>query len=58
MGALLPIVRDAGESKSPIGVAVTALGAAGEFVPWVAISLFLVAGSWGRQQQCCSGLFS
>lgn len=40
LGTLLPIVRDAGASKSPIGVAVTAIGAAGEFGPLVAISLF------------------
>lgn len=39
-GTLLPIFRDAGESKSPIGIAVTALGAVGEFGPLVAISLF------------------
>lgn len=40
LGTLLPILRDAGESKSPIGIAVTALGAVGEFGPPVAISLF------------------
>lgn len=40
LGTLLPILRDAGESKSPLGVAVTALGAAGEFGPLIAISLF------------------
>jgi Kef-type K+ transport system membrane component KefB len=40
LGALLPILRDAGKSKSPMGIAVTALGAAGEFGPLVAISLF------------------
>jgi Kef-type K+ transport system membrane component KefB len=40
LGALLPILRDAGESKSPIGIEVTALGAAGEFGPLLAISLF------------------
>jgi len=40
LGTLLPILRDAGESKSRIGVAVAALGAAGEFGPLVAISLF------------------
>jgi Kef-type K+ transport system membrane component KefB len=40
LGALLPILRDAGESKSRMGIAVTALGAAGEFGPLVAISLF------------------
>ncbi|MFE4196734.1 cation:proton antiporter [Paenarthrobacter sp. NPDC056912] len=40
LGTLLPILRDAGETKSPLGIAVTALGAAGEFGPLVAISLF------------------
>ncbi|WP_426228666.1 cation:proton antiporter [Pseudarthrobacter sp. DSP2-3-2b1] len=40
LGALLPILRDAGESRTPLGIAVTALGAAGEFGPLVAISLF------------------
>jgi Kef-type K+ transport system membrane component KefB len=40
LGALLPILRDSGESKSPMGIAVTALGAAGEFGPLIAISLF------------------
>ena len=40
LGALLPILRDAGASTSPIGVAVTAVGAAGEFGPLIAISLF------------------
>lgn len=29
LGALLPILRDSGESRSPMGIAVTALGAAG-----------------------------
>lgn len=40
LGTLLPILRDAGESRSRLGVAVTAMGAAGEFGPLVAISLF------------------
>lgn len=40
LGALLPILRDEGESRSPLGVAVTALGAAGEFGPLIAISVF------------------
>lgn len=40
LGTLLPILRDAGESRSAAGVAVTALGAAGEFGPLIAISLF------------------
>lgn len=40
LGALLPILRDAGESKTPFGIAVTAVGAVGEFGPLIAISLF------------------
>ncbi|MCR1160246.1 cation:proton antiporter [Paenarthrobacter sp. UW852] len=40
LGAILPILRDTGTSASPLGIAVTALGAAGEFGPLIAISLF------------------
>lgn len=40
LGTLLPIIRDAGESTSPVGTAVAALGAVGEFGPLIAISLF------------------
>lgn len=40
LGTLLPILRDAGESKSPMGVTVAALGAVGEFGPLAAVSLF------------------
>ncbi|MFW0772962.1 cation:proton antiporter [Paenarthrobacter nitroguajacolicus] len=52
LGALLPILRDAGASKTPIGVAVTALGAAGEFGPLIAISLFFS----GRELGVASGV--
>lgn len=41
LGTLLPVLRDEGELKTPFGVAVTAIGAAGEFGPLLAISLFL-----------------
>lgn len=41
LGALLPILRDAGELATPWGRAVTAVGAVGEFGPLLAISLFL-----------------
>lgn len=41
LGTLLPILRDAGELKTPFGRAVTAVGALGEFGPLVAISVFL-----------------
>lgn len=41
LGTLLPILRDAGEMRTPFGLAVAALGAVGEFGPLIAISLFL-----------------
>ena len=41
LGAILPMLRDAGELTTPFGRAVTAVGAVGEFGPLIAISLFL-----------------
>lgn len=41
LGTLLPILRDAGEMRTPFGQAVAAIGAVGEFGPLIAISLFL-----------------
>ncbi|MBW9095599.1 cation:proton antiporter [Microbacterium jejuense] len=41
LGTLLPILRDAGELRSPFGQAVAAVGAVGEFGPLIAISVFL-----------------
>jgi Kef-type K+ transport system membrane component KefB len=41
LGTLMPILRDAGELATPFGRAVTVVGAAGEFLPLIAISLFL-----------------
>jgi len=41
LGTLLPVLRDAGELKTPFGQAVGAVGALGEFGPLIAISLFL-----------------
>lgn len=41
LGTLMPILRDAGELPTPFGKAVTAIGAVGEFLPLVAISVFL-----------------
>jgi Kef-type K+ transport system membrane component KefB len=41
LGTIMPGLRDAGELRTPFGVAVMAVGAAGEFGPLVAISLFL-----------------
>ncbi len=41
LGTIMPVLRDAGELSTPFGRAVTAVGAAGEFGPLLAISLFL-----------------
>ena len=41
LGTIMPMLRDAGELSTPFGRAVTAVGAAGEFGPLLAISLFL-----------------
>jgi Kef-type K+ transport system membrane component KefB len=41
LGTLMPILRDAGELRTPFGAAVIAIGAVGEFGPLIAISLFL-----------------
>jgi len=41
LGTLLPILRDAGELKTPFGFSIGAVGAVGEFGPLVAISVFL-----------------
>jgi len=41
LGTLMPVLRDAGEMRTPFGLAVIAVGAVGEFGPLIAISLFL-----------------
>ena len=41
LGTIMPMLRDAGDLRSPFGIAVTAVGAVGEFAPLIAISLFL-----------------
>ncbi|MET0735931.1 MAG: cation:proton antiporter [Microbacterium sp.] len=41
LGTLLPILRDAGELRTPFGRSVGAIGAMGEFGPLIAISIFL-----------------
>ncbi|WP_210508267.1 cation:proton antiporter [Naasia sp. SYSU D00057] len=41
LGAILPLLRDAGELPTPFGRSVMTIGAVGEFAPLVAISLFL-----------------
>lgn len=45
LGTLLPMLRDAGELSTPFGRGITAVGAVGEFLPLVAISLFLTSRS-------------
>ncbi|MCT9819162.1 cation:proton antiporter [Microbacterium sp. W1N] len=47
VGTILPILRDAGETSTPFGRAVLAVGAVGEFGPLIAISLFLGARDIG-----------
>lgn len=41
LGTLMPILRDAGELGTPFGRSISAIGAVGDFLPLVAISLFL-----------------
>jgi Kef-type K+ transport system membrane component KefB len=41
LGTILPVLRDAGEIGTPLGVAVMAVGAVGEFAPIIAMTLFL-----------------
>ncbi|ANJ26837.1 cation:proton antiporter [Agromyces aureus] len=41
LGTVMPILRDAGDLRTPFGLSVIALGAVGEFGPLLAISLFL-----------------
>ena len=45
LGALVPILRDAGLLRTPFGVSILAIGAVGEFAPLLAISLFLTGRS-------------
>src|SRR5262249_12652786 len=47
IGTLLPMLRDGGETTGDFGRAVLANGALGEFLPIIAISLFLSSrGAW------------
>lgn len=41
LGTLMPTLLDSGELRTPFGTSVIAIGAAGEFGPLVAISIFL-----------------
>jgi Kef-type K+ transport system membrane component KefB len=44
IGTLMPILRDAGELRSPLGPFVLAAGVAGEFGPLVVVALLLTSG--------------
>ena len=48
LGALIPLLRDAGEMRTRFGTAVVAVGAVGEFGPLIAISLFLSGRNPGK----------
>lgn len=41
LGTLMPILRDAGLSRTPLGKAIIRTGTVGEFAPLVAVSVFL-----------------
>lgn len=41
LGTLMPILRDARELATPFGRVITAIGSVGEFLPLIAISIFL-----------------
>jgi Kef-type K+ transport system membrane component KefB len=43
----MPVLRDAGELRTPFGTSIIAIGAVGEFGPLIAISLFLSGTSPG-----------
>jgi Kef-type K+ transport system membrane component KefB len=47
LGTLMPVLRDAGELRTPFGTSIIAIGAVGEFGPLIAISLFLSGTSLG-----------
>src|SRR4029077_16885010 len=50
LGALAPILRDAGVLPTPLGVAVLGTGVSGEFWPIVVISVFLT-GTYGAAEE-------
>src|SRR5262249_49871634 len=49
LGTLIPILRDAGESRSEFGRFAVAAGALGEFGPILLISVVLTGGAEGAQ---------
>ena len=48
LGMLLPLLRDAGQLDTPLGTSVVAVGAVGEFVPIVAVTLLFSGGRPGH----------
>lgn len=52
LGTILPVLRDAGEVGTPLGVAVMAVGAVGEFAPIIAMTLFLDGRKPGQAMVC------
>jgi Kef-type K+ transport system membrane component KefB len=44
LGAILPILRDAGLLATPIGASIMAVGAVGEFAPLLAVAILLSGG--------------
>ncbi len=57
LGTLLPILRDAGESRTVFGRAVAAVGTVGEFAPLLAISLFLSGRNFGASALFLAAFF-
>jgi Kef-type K+ transport system membrane component KefB len=54
LGTIMPVLRDAGELRTPFGTAVIGIGAAGEFGPLIAISVFLSGRNPAWRPRCCS----
>ena len=54
LGTLMPVLRDAGELRTPFGTSIIAIGAVGEFGPLIAISLFLSGPARASRRSCCS----
>src|SRR5690606_32686403 len=48
LGMLLPVLRDAGQLDTPLGTSVVAVGAVGEFLPIVAVTLLFSGGRPGH----------
>ncbi len=57
LGTLIPILRDAGELRTPFGRSVSAVGAVGEFGPLIAISVLLGTRDPGVASLVLAGFF-